>query len=106
MLSPNESESAPLIGVRHYARPADAREAALVLAAHGLSYVIDPAGAGWVLLVEATAVEVALRELTDFEREAANAPAPPSAAVIEPLRAEPLLLPALVMGGFFVLQQK
>ncbi|HEV7403435.1 MAG TPA: rhomboid family intramembrane serine protease [Chthoniobacteraceae bacterium] len=103
MPPPDEIPSAPLVGVWHFSRLPDAREAALALAARGLLYEIDAVGKDWVLLVEEHAAEEALRELTSL---AAAEPAviPAEAAPLEPIRAASLIVPALVMSAFFQVQ--
>lgn len=55
--------------VGHYLTLAEAREAALALAARELAYEIDRAGEGWLLLVEEECREVALVELALLEAE-------------------------------------
>ncbi len=103
MPPPDEIPSAPLVGVWHFSRLAEAREAALALAARGLLYEIDSVGRGWVLLVEEHATDEALRELQSVElTEAASAPA--EAPPLEPIRAASLIVPALVMSAFFQVQ--
>lgn len=103
MPPPDEIPSAPLVGVWHFSRLAEARDAALALAARGLLYEIDSVGRGWVLLVEEHATDEALRELKSVEfTETAGvlAEAPP----LEPIRAASLIVPALVMSAFFQVQ--
>jgi membrane associated rhomboid family serine protease len=103
MPPPDEIPSAPLVGVWHFSRLSEAREAALALAARGLLYEIDSVGRGWVLLVEEHATEAALHELSSLDpAEAAGlfAEAPP----LEPIRAASLIVPALVMSAFFQVQ--
>jgi rhomboid protease GluP len=103
MPPPDEIPSAPLVGVWHFSGLADAREAALALAARGLLYEIDPVGKGWVLLVEEHATEEALRELNSLE-PAGPAELPAEAPPLEPIRAASLIVPALVMSAFFQVQ--
>ena len=103
MPPPDEIPSAPLVGVWHFSRLAEAREAALALAARGLLYEIDSVGRGWVLLVEEHATDEALRELASVElTEAGGVPA--EAPPPEPIRAASLIVPALVMSAFFQVQ--
>jgi membrane associated rhomboid family serine protease len=102
-MPPDEIPSAPLVGVWHFSRLAEAREAALALAARGLLYEIDPVGKGWVLLVEENAADGALRELRSLE-PAEEAALPADVPPLEPIRAASLILPAVVMSAFFEVQ--
>lgn len=92
-----------MIGVRHFARLRDARAAALALAAREMAYEIDQVKAGWVVLVEEADAEADVRELDAFACE--EQPGPEAAEpVLEPLRAGPLIGPALIWCGFFQAQ--
>src|SRR3954470_23528518 len=104
-MSSGDLPPAPLVAVRHYHGLAEAREAALALAAKGLSYEIDPSGDGWVLLVEERFISPALDELRAFEGEA-KAPPEASPAPLEPIRWEPLFAAGFIMFVFFELQEK
>src|SRR3954454_13683406 len=100
-----EDSHAPLVPVRRYERLAQARESALVLAAKGLLYEIDPGDEGWLLMVDERFFGAASHELQEFESDARSQPEA-EATPLQPLRWEPLLFPAILMCAFFQLQQR
>ncbi len=94
----------PLTEVGRYRRLAEARDRGLVIAAKDLPHWIERDTDEWVLLVEESAREVAIDELTAFESEESARPPVPRFLPSEKIPTLSLYVAAWVMSGFFLTQ--
>jgi rhomboid protease GluP len=99
-------EEPPFAPVRGYRKLAQAREAALVLAARELVHRIDRQGEEWVLSVDAAARELAEEELTAFEAEQAERTPAPGSRLIAQADPWSLLLVGMILAGAFIAQER
>jgi rhomboid protease GluP len=106
MNDPSASSNAfPLLEVGWYEKLADAREAALGLAAKDIPYSIDRMGREWVIRVDTEHADAARSELAAMEAERQQRKIAPPAPVLEKVRPLPIFIALWVLSGFFFAQQ-
>ena len=98
-------DPSPLVEVARYDQLADAREAALVLAAKDLAYTIEREGKQWLIHVDEPFAQIARAELDAYAKEERARPAPPAASPLEKVRTAPLFVAGWILSGFFLAQQ-
>jgi len=104
--TPLPGEEPPLVALRLFRKLAQAREAALALAAKEIVHRIDREGDLWVLSVEAPARELAEEELAAVEAEQQAPPPAPDPRLQGRLDPWSLFLAGVILAGAFLAQER